>query len=479
MRENLTHRLMARQKKPVLGDDVSERRSNPHRHMKITSRQTRCFRLEPGVTSLATSGTFLIAFLCFALAGGMALGQAAPATTASGATAIPPPSAGAKRSAADLEKLAQPIALHPDPLIAMILPAAAYPLEIVQAARFVKESTNNVARVDDQPWDENVKGVAKFPELIAKMDKDLRWTMDLGQAFVDQPKELMDAIQELRRKAKDLGNLKSSVHQVVTVTNVVVLQTNITEVITTTREIIEVAPANPSVIYVPSYPSYIYYPWYPYYTYPAPLVSFGVGFAWGMFWGAAWGNHCNWGGGHVDIDIDIDSNRNINRNTDRNRVENRASNRGPGQSGRQQWKPDQNRMRQSGAKGSTMEARGWGSGGNRVSSGTIGSRPSTGTIGQRPATGNVGARPSTGAVGSRPSTGVAGSRPSTGNVQSRPSVSPSSPSNRSNQGSAFNRGGGGSSAWSSSNRGGASRGGGGYSRGGGGGFRGGGGGRRR
>ena len=86
----------------------------------------------------------------------------------------------------------------------MILPASAYPLEIVQAARFVRD-TNNLAKLDEQPWDENVKAVAKFPEMIAKMDQDLRWTMDLGQAFIDQSRELMDAIQELRQKAQQAG----------------------------------------------------------------------------------------------------------------------------------------------------------------------------------------------------------------------------------------------------------------------------------
>jgi hypothetical protein len=73
-----------------------------------------------------------------------------------------------------------PIALHPDQLIAVILPASAYPLEIVQAARFVRD-TNNVAKVDEQPWDENVKAVAKFPEMITKMDADLAWTIKLGR----------------------------------------------------------------------------------------------------------------------------------------------------------------------------------------------------------------------------------------------------------------------------------------------------------
>src|SRR5262245_54789675 len=141
---------------------------------------------------------------------GAARGQA-PATTAttnapstnSSATAnpAPPPAAGPKMSATEIQKLVEPIALHPDPLIAMILPAAAYPLEIVQAARFVKD-TNNISKLDTQPWDENVKGVAKFPELIARMDADLPWTISLGQAFVDQPKEVMDTIQDLRGKAR-------------------------------------------------------------------------------------------------------------------------------------------------------------------------------------------------------------------------------------------------------------------------------------
>src|SRR6266576_1678827 len=89
---------------------------------------------------------------------------AAPAASVPAGGPAPPPSAVPRKSAAELTKLVEPIALHPDPLIAMILPASAYPLEIVQAARFVKD-TNNVSKVDDQSWDENVKGVAKFPEL--------------------------------------------------------------------------------------------------------------------------------------------------------------------------------------------------------------------------------------------------------------------------------------------------------------------------
>src|SRR5258706_565214 len=200
---------------------------------------------------------------------------AAPTTASSSAEPAanlsPPPSAPAKKSAAELEKLVEPIALHPDPLIAILLPASAYPLEIVQAARFVKD-TNNIPKVDDQQWDDNVKEVAKFPELIAMMDKDLPWTMDLGQAFIDQGEDVMNAIQTLRGKAQKAGNLKTSAQQIITVTNIVVQQTNITEVVNVTKEIVQVVPSNPAVVYVPSYPPAVYYP--APYAYAAPLVSF-------------------------------------------------------------------------------------------------------------------------------------------------------------------------------------------------------------
>lgn len=408
---------------------------------------------------MVNTGRKVIALLLslFPLAG-LAQDQTNAASTAPVATPAPPPSAGVKRSAAELQKLAEPIALHPDPLIAVLLPAAAYPLEIVQAARFVKD-TNNIPKVDEQPWDENVKAVAKFPELVAKMDQDLNWTIQLGQAFVEQPKELMDAIQELRGKAKKLGNLKTTEQQIVTVTNIVVLQTNVTEVTTVTKEIIEIAPASPTVIYVPSYPPAIYYPWYPYYVYPAPYVSFTVGFFWGAAWASHWHNHCNWGHGHVDIDIDTDRNIDRNRGQVSDRMNNnaRASDRmnnagnRAGTSDRQAWKADQNRMRQSGAGARNREARGWAGNTSRFSSGNFGARPSTGNVGSRPSGGNVGTRPST---GSRPSGGNVGTRPST-------SQSRSSYGNRSYSNSAFNR----SSAPStraSSYRGYSSRGGGGF-----------------
>src|SRR5215813_4146984 len=146
------------------------------------------------------------------------------------ATPAPPPSTPAKRSAAELEKLVMPIALHPDQLIAIILPASVYPVEIVQAARFVRD-TNNIPKVDDQPWDDNVKAVAKFPDMIKKMDADLSWTVELGQAFLDQSKELMDTIQSLRAKAQKAGTLRTTPQQIVIVTNYVEYVTNVTTIV--------------------------------------------------------------------------------------------------------------------------------------------------------------------------------------------------------------------------------------------------------
>jgi len=117
-----------------------------------------------------------------------------------------------------LDSLVAPIALYPDPLLATMLPASVYPLEIVQAARFVAD-TNNLAKLDEQPWDDNVKAVARVPEAIKKLNEDIAWTMELGEAFLAQDKDIMDAIQSMRGKAQKAGTLQTSSQQVVTVTN--------------------------------------------------------------------------------------------------------------------------------------------------------------------------------------------------------------------------------------------------------------------
>ena len=427
-------------------------------------------------------------------------------------TPTPPPSSPAKKSAAELEKLAMPIALHPDPLISVILPASVYPVEVVMAARFVQD-TNNIAKIDSQPWDDSVKAVARFPEMIKKMSDDLEWTVGLGQAFLDQRKELMDTIQSLRLKAQKAGTLKTSPQQIVTVTNSVVEKVVEQQTVIVTNTIVQIEPANPEVIYVPSYPPTVYYPppayaygyaYYGYGYYPyAPLVTFGVG----MMWGAAishW-NHCDWHGG--DVNIDIDRNTNIDRG-DRNRGDraeqrgdragdrsgNRASDRSGNRAGdragggQQKWQADSNRLRNSGAPtAKTRESRGFQNSSANVASqlkaaegrarASTGARPSTGAgAGARPAQ-----RPAGGGAAQRPA-GAGGQRPA---AAQRPagagqSVNRASPQ-RSSAFSGVNSGGG--STRNYSNRGSSSRGGGGFSgggsRGGGGGGRGGGGGGRR
>lgn len=337
------------------------------------------------------------------------------------ANPAPPPSTAAPRSADDLDKLVAPIALYPDPLIATVLPAAAYPLEIVQAARFVSD-TNNIAKLDSQQWDSNVKAVARFPDVIAQMDKNISWTSDLGDAFINQPKELMDAIQRMRTKAEDKGALKTTEQQVVTVTNEVVSNVVNNETVYVTNQVTQIQPAQPDVVYVPqynptvvygapvAYPSYAYPAYYPGATLAASALSFGAGMAVG-----AWlGNDCDWGHGgcfHSDVNVNRDVNRNVNRNVNANRTK---------------WQPNQNRLKNSGSSLSSAQnrqARGYGSAGGqagtRAGAGTAGTRASGANAGTRAAgAGAGGARASTANAGTRAGAG-GGARASTANAGTR------------------------------------------------------------
>jgi Protein of unknown function (DUF3300) len=215
-----------------------------------------------------------------------------------------------------LEQIVSPIALHPDELVSQILMASTYPLEVVQADRWVKENESLegdalVKALDDQPWDPSVKSLIQFPQVLDMMSTKLDWITDLGDAFIAQQADVLSTIQTLRAKAKDEGNLESNEQQTVTVDSGS----------TTQNQTIIIEASDPDVVYVPTYnPTVVYgswpYPAYPpYYYYPPgyvarPGVAFGIGVAVGATWGYAWGN-CNWRGGDIDIDI----NRNYNRNT--------------------------------------------------------------------------------------------------------------------------------------------------------------------
>ena len=269
-----------------------------------------------------------------------------------------PPAASTAFTPEQLEQLAAPIALYPDPILAQVLMASTYPLEVVQAARFVKDNPNLKGdqldeKLKEQTWDDSVKSLVSFPQVLSLMDGKLDWTQKLGDAVLDQQKELMDAVQRLRARAQKEGNLKSTAEQTVTTepaaaappapgqpppSQTVVVQQAPAQVIT-------IEPASPQVVYVPSYnPTVVYgswpYPAYPpYYPYPpgyafgAAALSFGVGMAVGA---AVWGN-CNWGGGNVDVDVN--KNANFSRNVNRTDVASQRTQRAQqGQAGnRSQW----------------------------------------------------------------------------------------------------------------------------------------------
>ncbi len=242
---------------------------------------------------------------------GIVLGlSAAFAAAGAFAQSVPPPPPGATAPAApsfkqeELEQLAAPIALYPDALVAQILMASTYPLEVVEASRWSKANPKVKDKaledaMQKQTWDPSVKSLAAFPPVLAMMNEKLDWTQKLGDAFLAQQKELMDAVQRLRAKAHAAGNLKSGKEQTVTVDRQGV------------STIYFVEPANPQVVYVPTYnPMVIYGPWPypmypPYYYYPPgpPPSAVFISFSAGIIVGAAMWGHCNWHGGSVNIHV--------------------------------------------------------------------------------------------------------------------------------------------------------------------------------
>jgi hypothetical protein len=232
----------------------------------------------------------------------LALNVVAQAPAAPGGAAPPP-------SAEELDKLVGPIALYPDDLVAIILPASTFPVEIVQADRFLDKRKSDPKISINENWDESVKALVNYPDVVKKMSTDLDWTTDLGEAVVADQRAVLDAIQVFRRKTQSVGNLKSDAKQTVVVE----------------KEIITIVPANPEVIYVPQYnpatvvvsggySSWGYWPSpYPVYYYPYPPgAAFASGLIWGAAIGAAWNGgrwNTNWGGNDITV------NRNTNINT--------------------------------------------------------------------------------------------------------------------------------------------------------------------
>jgi len=221
-----------------------------------------------------------------------------------------------KIPADQLDSLVAPIALYPDPMLAQVLAASTYPLEIIQLQQWLAKNKDVKDKaladaVAKQPWDPSVQALAGLPDVVKRLADDIQWTTELGNAFLAQQNDVMEAVQRMREKAKEKGNLKSNEQQKV--------ETKVVE----SKQVIVIEQANPEVVYVPSYnPTVVYgapvYPYPPVY-YPPPgyyaagmAISFGVGVAMGAMWSGGWGYNCGWGGNN---NVTINNNNNFNRNS--------------------------------------------------------------------------------------------------------------------------------------------------------------------
>src|SRR4051794_28849754 len=382
-----------------------------------------------------------------------------------------------------LDALVAPIALYPDPLLAQTLAASTYPLEVIQLQQWLDRNKNLKDKaladaVAKQSWDPSVQALAISSDVVQRLAGNIQWTTDLGNAFLAQQSDVLEAVQRMRGKAESKGTLKTSAQQTVE-----------TKTVEGGKQVIVVEPANPQVVYVPSYDPAVVYgpppPAYPYYPYSYPGYYPGMGLAWGAAgfalgaWaGGNWGN-CNWGSGDININNNNNFNRNsVNQGGNRNNV-----NRGQaGQGGRWQHNSSHrgnapygdkrtadkfggntrasqgNRAGQGAGAGNRPSQLPGGGAGNRNAGGASNRTGGAAGAGNRPGGAGAANRPGGSAAGARPSTRPAGGSASTsvGNrtASSRPSAS---------TGGGLS-GGSGNYARSSSSRGGSSMGGGGFSR---------------
>ncbi|MBF0496491.1 MAG: DUF3300 domain-containing protein [Deltaproteobacteria bacterium] len=243
-------------------------------------------------------------------------------TEVQGQVGTPPQPAPPVYSKEELAQMLAPVALYPDSLLSQILMAATYPLEVVEAARWV--GTHRKLKGDrldaalmKKEWDVSVKSLCHMPQVLKMMSDKIDWTSKLGNAFLVQQGDVMDMVQELRARAETSGCLKTTTQQ------------RVIKERCTPRCIVRIESVEPDVVYVPLYnPTVVYGPWlYPTYppypmfysgmVYPGPEVAFTagvIGFTTGFFVGAAvnsWaGFNWGWGGGYVNVNY----NRTINYN---------------------------------------------------------------------------------------------------------------------------------------------------------------------
>jgi hypothetical protein len=249
-----------------------------------------------------------------------------------------PQSASDRLDQGQLEALLAPIALYPDSLLMQVLMASTYPLEVVQAKRWLGQGRNAQLKGEDlakamegQSWDPSVKSLVPFPDVLTMMNDQLDWTQQVGDALLAQQEDVLNAVQVLRGRAQAAGTLQSGPQQTVNVT------TNVTvpppapgapvPVVAPPPQVITIAPTQPETVYVPAYdPGVVYGTWpYPSYppTYYPPPPSWGLGsalltgmaFAGGVaLVGSLWGwASPSWGRGDVDVNVNRYNNINVNR----------------------------------------------------------------------------------------------------------------------------------------------------------------------
>ena len=224
----------------------------------------------------------------------------------------PPPETaptGAPLTPQQLDNLVAPIALYPDPLIGEILPASTYPIEIAEAEQWVRDHpkwkpSKLMDEAKKQNWDPSVQGLVAFPVVLARLANDISWTTQLGNAFLAQQADVMQAVQRMRASALAKGTLHSTPQLTVNTQN------------QNGQSAITIEPADPNVIYVPNYnPVYVWGPpvwgYYPPLFYPGIDVGFGffpgidIGLyfgGWGGWGWGGWGWGPDWFGGRIFID---------------------------------------------------------------------------------------------------------------------------------------------------------------------------------
>ena len=318
--------------------------------------------------------------------------QTATPTAKPGQTPTPTPGAAdkdyVKLTADQLDSLVAPIALYPDPLLSQTLVASTYPLELVQAQQFIEKNDKEKKlkgdelskAVEKEKWDPSVQATAVVPDLLKRLTEDITWTLNLGNAFLEQQQDVMDAVQRLRKKAKDAGKLDNSEQQKV--------ETKVVE----TKTVIEIQPTSTTTVYVPTYsPTVIwgpplYYPYPPVYYppyYGGAWVGFGVGVAVGIGISGGWGWGCGWGGGGNNIYINNNNNfvknNNINTGNIGRNSGNSNWNHNPSHRGGAPYASNNTASKFGGSTGARTGANATGANrtGSGLGSGSSGSRPST------------------------------------------------------------------------------------------------------